>query len=909
VIDFNRSATLFVALTLAASGASAQRRRPKVELEKPTTPAPQQPAAAQQNAASAAVTFGVTMLKPFKARSIGPAVMGGRVSDIAYDPSDPYTFYVGLATGGVMKTSNNGGSFEGIFEKEAVASIGAVAVAPSDPKVVWVGTGEANDRNSSGWGNGVYRSTDGGATWTNTGLGTSRAIARIVIKPDDPRTAWVAAVGDLWTPGGERGLYKTADGGQTWKAVLKADAPYDGIVGCGDVAIDPTNPNVVFAAMYARRRTPWSFLSGPDVIDGKDLGGIFKSTDGGTTWKKLTAGLPSMTGRIGLNVFRKDPRIVYAVVQSAEGGAGADDITSKHGGVFRSDDAGETWTRMSGLDPRPFYFSQIRVDPANDKRVYVLGYALHVSEDGGKTFREDFFAKVHPDCHALAIDWRNPSRLLLGNDGGVYQSYEGGKGWQFLNRIAAGEYYRIDLDMSQPYRIAGGLQDNLNWVGPSATDTKDGIVNADWIDIGGGDGFWCVFDPVDPNVVYAESQQGFLHRFNLKTGELKNLRPEPVEGREGFRFHWDAPLIGSTHAKGVMYLGGNRVFRLSNRGEDWRAISPDLSSRDLAKMTSVGSGAENYGVVYSLAESPVKAGMLWAGTDDGKVWVTEDEGAHWTDVSANVPQPARGQWVSRIEPSAFDPLVAYIAFDAHRAGNFAPLVYRTGDGGKTWQSVAGNLPASGPVRVVREDPRNQSLLFAGTEFGLFISVDRGASWVPFGGLPTVAVDDIKIHPRDRDLVIATHGRSLFVFDDLRPFEDLTAATLGSDATLFAPRPAFGRVLLPGSVDWGGTAEYRGENPPQGAILNYYIREYTGEPAKISVADAANHTVANITAPSTPGFNRVVWDLKWTKDLLTEYGGEGQKFVKPGEYTVTLSYGKTKATQKLDVSIAEGLETR
>ena len=849
------------------------------------------------------------MLKAFKARSIGPAVMSGRVADIAFDPQDPATFYVALGTGGLMKTSTNGATWEGIFDKQKVAAIGAVAVAASDPKVVWVGTGEANDRNSTSWGDGVYRSTDGGETWTNMELRGSKAIARIVVHPGDPKTAYVAAMGDLWNWGGERGCYKTTDGGATWTLMLAA-AEQKERVGCGDIAMDPKDPNVLYAALYARQRKPWSFTYGPDATGGKDLGGIFKSSDGGASWKKLSNGLPMMTGRIGLSVHAKNPRIVYAIVQSDEGGtSGIDDIKSRSGGIFRSEDGGESWKRMNALDPRPFYFSQIRVDPENDQRVYVLGFALHVSDNGGESFREDLFEKIHPDNHALVIDPRNPGRLLLGTDGGPYQSWDSGKTWHHLNNFPAGEFYRINADMSTPYRICGGLQDNLNWVGPSRTHTKDGILNSDWINIGGGDGFYCVFDASDPDFVYAESQEGFVHRFNLRTGEAKDLRPEPAEGQSAFRFHWNAPLIASRHHEGTMYLGGNHVFRLSGHGEHWDRISPDLSTQQLAKMITVGSGAENYGVVYALAESPVQAGLLWAGTDDGKLWITSDDGGAWTDLSTNLPVAAKGQWIYRIEAGGHDAKVAYLAVDAHRMGNYAPLLYRTADGGKSWQSIASNLPADGPVKVLREDPRNPDLLFAGTEFGLFVSQNRGVAWVKFGGLPTVAVDDILIHPRDADLVIATHGRSLYVVDDIVPLEELTTAVSGQEATLFTPRKAFGSYPLPGSGDWTGKADFRGENPPEGALISFNLKSFSGEPVEIKITNAQDQPVAKFKMTGTPGINRFNWDLKPTKEVVTEYGGEGQKFVRPGEYTITLKYGETKATQKLMVEIAPGIETR
>lgn len=849
-------------------------------------------------------------LAGMKARSIGPAVMGGRVSEIALDPQDPFTFYVALGTGGLFKTTNDGSTFSPVFEKEAVASVGAVAVAPSDPKVVWLGTGESNDRNSSSWGSGVYRSTDGGDSWTSVGLAPTRFIARIAVHPTDPATAWVAAPGDLWNAGRDRGLYKTTDAGKTWTKVLSAPAPYDDRVGAGDVAIDPANPSVLYATLYARRRTPWSFNYGPALTDGKDLGGIFKSTDGGATWRKLEKGLPGATGRIGLSVYRKDPRIVYAVVQSDAGGqSGINDVRSRAGGVFRSEDAGETWTRTSPLDPRPFYFSQVRVDPENDQRVWVLGYALHASFDGGRSFHEDRFGKVHPDCHALAIDPLHPKRMVLGTDGGAYLTRDEGKTWHHLNNFAAGEFYRVNVDMATPYRICGGLQDNVNWVGPSRTLTKEGILNTDWINIGGGDGFYCAFDDENPSVVYSESQGGDIFRFDLASGQVKSLRPEPAEGQPAFRFHWNSPLIGSRHDKGTLYLAGNRVFKLSKQGEHFQAISPDLSAQDPARITAVGSGAETYAIVYALAESPLKAGLLWAGTDDGKLWVTENEGGSWTDLTASLPPAARGQWIMRVEPSHHDPRVAYLAVDAHRGGDYAPLAWRTADLGRTWTSIAGDLPAGGPVKVVREDLKRPDLLFAGTEFGLFASFDRGGHWTPLGGLPTVAVDDILIHPRDHDLIAATHGRSLYVIDDITALEDLTAEVTGSEAHLFPVAPALARHLLPGFADWNGGAVYRGENPPSGATLTFWVREVTGDPVKISITDERDQPVAKLEAPGVPGLGRVTWDLRPGKDVLNDYGGEGQIFVRPGTYKATLKYGKAKSEQSVVVAVAPGVETR
>jgi photosystem II stability/assembly factor-like uncharacterized protein len=621
-----------------------------------------------------------------------------------------------------------------------------------------------------------------------------------------------------------------------------------------------------------------------------------------------------------------------AVVESFEGGTSQlTDLRSKSGGMFRSEDGGEKWTRMSAMDPRPFYFSQIRIDPANDQRVYLLGFGLLVSDDGGKNFREDLGEKVHPDCHAMAIqpgtvpppkppkpeDKNKPpkppvcQRLLLGTDGGIYQSFAGGKNWDHLNKIPSGEFYRISLDDTKPYfRIAGGLQDNENWVGPSGVQSKEAIRNCDWTALAGGDGFYVLFDPTDRDTFYAESQQGEVHRINLRNGELRRLRPEPAEGQPRYRFHWNSPLAMSRHKPGVIYLGGNCVFRLVDRAERYSVISPDLTRNEPMRTNAVGSGAENYGVVFSLAESPKRAGLLWAGTDDGRLWVTENEGAKWTELTSNLPDPARGQWVVHIEPSSSDPNVAYVATNAYRSGDDRATILRTADLGKTWQSVAGDLPVNDPVEVVREDPVNAKLLYAGTHFGLFGSFDQGTHWVRIGDVPPVRVDDIQIHPRTADLAVATHGRSIAILDDTIPFREFTPAIAAKPAQLFSVRSVTGAYLQPGFVDSNGKGIYRGQNPAEGALFTVWIREFTGDEIKIAVTKSTGQPVANLKAPGAPGFTRLNWDLRPTKDVSIEYGGDDPKRLLPaGDYTAELTFGATKMKQTFHVDLAEGITPR
>lgn len=846
------------------------------------------------------------LMKEFEWRSVGPANMGGRVSSFAVAEKHPATFYVGLGTGGVFKTTNLGTAWTAVFEKQPVASIGAVAVWQRNPEVVWVGTGEANSRNSSSWGNGIYRSVDGGSTWKHLGLDATQCIAAVVLDPEDSNTVYVAALGHLWGPNPERGVYRTTDGGAKWELVLKVDDR----TGACDLRMDPSDRRTLYAAMYTRRRSPWAYESGSTT------GGVFRTKDGGHTWKKLSGGLPASTGRIGLDVYRRDPRMVYAVVESHEGGQlDVFEEKSRTGGVFRSEDGGEHWARLSDANPRPFYFSQIRVQPNDSSRVYLLGTDLWLSDDGGRHFRGGGAANLHPDCHAMWVDPVNGERVLLGTDGGIFQSHDRAATWDFLNNLAIGEFYNLALDNRDPYWIYGGLQDNQSWGGPSRTRLladpfigdrpNEGILNDHWFCLGGGDGFHVAVDPDDPDIVYYESQGGRVKRLNLRSGKERALRPVAGEGEPVFRFNWNTPFFVSPHDPTVLWMGGNRVFKLLDRGDRWEVASPDLTTRNPDRMVTGGSGAETACTIVSLAESPVAKGRLWAGTDDGKVWTSPDGGKTWDDVTANVKGVPAGLYVSRIEAGRHDARTAYVAIDGHRADRFEPWLFVTHDAGKSWTSIAGDLPKNSPVIVVREDLEDPSLLFAGTEFGIWFSADAGKKWQKLGvGLPTVAVDDIQIHPRDRDLVIGTHGRSVWVLDDITPLEKWNASRADS-IVLFPPRPATAFYVRSIGGVWGQRM-YTAKNPPFGASLTYWVPTDREDGVKIAISDGAGHAVRRLSGPGTRGFHRLTWDYQTeTKNRIDRPEWSNQpEFVAPGRYTLKLSCGEETARPRtLEVRLA------
>jgi photosystem II stability/assembly factor-like uncharacterized protein len=798
-------------------------------------------------------------LKNLKFREIGPAIMGGRVDDFAVVESDPRIIYVGSAAGGVFKTVNGGASWTPIFDDQPNSTIGDIALAPSDPSIVWVGTGEPNNRQSSSWGNGIYKSMDAGKTWTHMGLKDTQSIGRVVIHPTNPNIVYVAALGHLWGPNKERGVFKTSDGGTTWTQSLYINDD----TGVSDIAMDPQSPNTIYAAAYERRRTAFGYNGGgPD-------GGIYKTVDGGAHWTKLTKSLPTTgdIGRCAVEVYRKNPNIVYVLVEN-----------NATGGIFRSEDKGFNWTRMSATNPRPSYYSQVRIDPNSDQKVWVLGAPLYLSEDGGKTFREDRWPKIHSDFHAMWIDPADSDHIILGSDGGITVTYDSGRSWDYLNNLPLAQFYEIAYNMEKPYRVCGGLQDNYSWCGPSGSLQTQGIANDEWINVGGGDGFDTKLDPNDPNIVYTESQDGNLLRRDLRTGESRSLRPlEDNDKAPRYRFQWNSPLVLSSHDSKTLYYGGNYLFKSTNRGDSWVRLGPDLTTgveRDklpiLGKVPdkdtlSRHDGVQNYPCASTVAESPVRAGVLWVGTDDGNLQVTRDDGKTWANVSGKVPGLKKGAYVAKVEASHHDEGTAYVAFDNHRADDFGIYLYMTTDYGQTWKRITDGIPGeAGTLHVVREDPRNPNLLFAGTEFGLFVSFDRGAKWEKMrNGLPTVPLNDIAIHPRDHDLILGTHGRSIWIMDDITALEQMSDSVLSADLHLFDMRSGTS-FHIANFKGFTGTREFIAANPPYGVVIDYYLKTKVEgrNPVKISVTDKAGNKIRELTGPGEAGINRVNWDLRY-----------------------------------------------
>jgi photosystem II stability/assembly factor-like uncharacterized protein len=867
-----------------------------------------------------------TVLKGLNFRAIGPTQQSGRFVDFAVPAGRPNTFYAASASGGLWKTENNGQSFEPLFDRENVFSIGDVAVAPSAPEVVWLGSGEANNSRSTYWGDGIYKSADGGRTWQNMGLKESHHIGRVVIHPTDPDIVYVAALGHLYSENPERGVFKTTDGGETWAKVL--DVSVDGrAVGVVDLVMDPAAPDTLYAAAYDRFRRPWTYgLGGPGS-------GIHKTVDGGRTWTKLAGGLPTgILGRIGLAVAPKDPKVVYAVIENAnKPGMSAEDRWAEilagkssagmiDGEVYRSDDAGATWAKVSpdkqSVGGYPgYYYGQIIVDPNDTNVVYVLSVGVLASRDGGKTWKSPF--NFGGDNHALWIDPRDSGHMLLGYDHGLGVTWDGGKNWYHPDFLPLAQFYAIDFDMSYPYRVAGGLQDNGSLMGPSTKVGGGGgyygrgggappIRLEDWFTVGGGDGMYNVFDRAANGTLYNESQFGPLTRVNLVTGEAKPIAYQMVKPET--RWNWCAPILVSAHNSDVVYHCGNVVVMSTNRGETWTEISPDLTTRDAAKLPVDGKGGDGniqYCTITTFDESPLLPGLLWAGTDDGKVWITRDNGKAWTELDDKIPgQP--GYWVSRVAASPTDPGTAYVAYTGFRNDDFRPFLFKTTDYGATWTSLAGGLPA-GPVNVVREDPKNPKLLFAGTDFGVYVSLDGGQRWDPMkGDMPTQPIHDLKIQPREADLIIATHGRGAYIVD-IKALQELTPGVLAKDFHLFAVEP---------KVRWVGqdrressSSNFAGQSEPAGLAISYLLRSKPKDAVKVRVY-AGELLLQEIPGSSEAGLNTVQWNMTGRRERTPEeikaaqasprrFRGQTDSAsfaVQPGDYRIVLTVdGKSEST--------------
>lgn len=850
-----------------------------------------------------------TTLSAFRWRSIGPANMAGRITDIEGIPSPSRTFYVAAAAGGIWKTTNAGTSFQPVFDRERVISMGDLAIAPSDTNVVYAGTGEEDSRNSISPGGGVYKTTDGGKTWKLMGLEATQAIGRIVVHPTNPNIAYVAALGHPWGPNRERGLYKTSDGGATWQ-MSKFISDRAGFV---DVAMDPSDPNTLYASSWERVRGPYFLKSGGPGS------ALWKTTDAGTTWTEIRGGgFPTtMKGRIGIAVAQSNPKVVYALVEADTAPnpvkkASAAGRQVRPSGLYRSNDAGATWTKMNDRDVRPFYYSQVRADTKNPDRVYWSSTPVNFSDDGGKTVRNGTIG-IHVDHHAMWIDPNDARHFIVGNDGGVSQTWDGGGNYDFLNTMALGQFYAVSYDMGYPYRVCGGLQDNGSWCGPSRRRNGP-ITNAMWFTVGGGDGFVTAQDPTNPDIIYSESQGGAMGRLNYATGERVQLgkpswrtryqqfedsiiiargdttrpatpaltrRLAELRTREladsattDMRFNWNTPFFLSPHSPSTFYAAGNRVLKSTSRGDRLYPISPDLSTKDSAKIrvsmrttggiTRDATGAETYGTVTALAESPIRPGLLYAGTDDGNVWLTRNDGATWENLTGRFPGVPRLTYVSRIEPSSFDSATFYVTFDNHRVNDFTPYVYATNNYGKTFRSIASNLPTGGPdfVYVIREDPNNRDLLFVGTDVGVYVSRNRGASWQKFmSGLPTVPVQDLRIQPRERELIAGTHGRSIWI-TDIAPLEQMADSVMGRSAYLFVPRTAYQYGQPPVNGEAVGQKAFRAESAPYGAAVSYRLA--SGNPrerARLLITNAAGDTMQTLTGPGGAGIHTVYWDFR------------------------------------------------
>jgi photosystem II stability/assembly factor-like uncharacterized protein len=842
-------------------------------------------------------------------RSIGPANMGGRTADVEGVPGNPNVVYVATGSGGLWKTVNGGMTWKPIFERQGTFSIGDIALAPSNPDVVWVGTGESNVRNSVSFGDGVYKSTDGGKNWQHMGLKDSEHISAIVINPQNPDIVYVGALGHAFGPNSERGVFMTTDGGKSWIKTLYIDNEH----GVSDLEIDNSNPNIMYAGMWSFERKPWTHRSG------SEKGGLFKSIDGGRTWNKLTNGLPKLIGRIGVRIAPSNPNVVYAIVEA------------KDGTLYRSDDRGETFKQVSkntAIVSRGFYYTRVRVDPNNENHVYAVASTLFESIDGGKTFKS-ITGRTHIDYHAFWQDPKNPKRIWVGQDGGVAVTYDGGENWEPVYNMPIGQFYQVHADNRQPfYYLMGGLQDNGAWTGPSRTREPSGIMNDDWRMVSFGDGFYILNNPDDPEIYISESQGGNILRTDFRTREQQEVNPwgrgsgdGPALG-EKYRFNWNAPILLSPHDNNTIYFGGNVVFKSTDFGKTWQQISPDLTTNDPAKQKDAGgpiafenSTAEYHTTIISLAESPVQKGQIWAGTDDGNLQMTTDGGKNWSNVVRNVSGLGANSPVSHVEPSRTNSQTAYVSFDRHMLDDFRPYIFKTSDGGKSWSNVAGNLPSTSYVHVVREDPKNPNLLYAGTELGLFASYTGGGEWIALNlkNLPKVPVNDILVHPRENDLILATHGRSFWIFDDSTPIQQMSSSTLDTLAQLFPVRSAL-RFATRFTRYGIGEKVFTGPNPAYGALITYYLKDKPDDKTtfKVQILDKNGKLVQELDKPSKEkGMNRVSWNLRFggaevrrpPTEEETAFGGPPRgPQVLPGNYTVRLTLGDKTFEQPVEVRL-------
>jgi photosystem II stability/assembly factor-like uncharacterized protein len=826
-------------------------------------------------------------------RTIGPAVMSGRVSALDARVRDGrLTVLVGSASGGLWKSSNGCATFKPVFDRHC-QSIGAVTIDPVNPEVIWVGTGETWTRNSVSIGDGVYKSLDGGDSWTRMGLADSERIAAVVVDPVHPDTVFVAATGRLWSGGGERGVYRSRDGGGHWTRVLAGNDD----TGCSSLAMDPRDPRILYAGMWQFRRKPWTFESGGPGS------GLFKSVDGGSTWQRLERGLPTgPLGRVAVAVAPSDPRVVYALIEAGRSA------------LFRSDDAGVSWKEVNNsfnVTARPFYFANLAVDPKDPMRLWKPGYSLGLSEDGGASFSV-VANSIHGDFHPVWINPANPEQVIVGEDGGLASSQDRGGRWTMHRNLPLGQFYHVSADQETPYNVYGGLQDNDSWMAPSSAQGP--IQNRHWKYVGvGGDGFWTFADPTDPGFVYSESQGGMLGRRNLATGEIRDIQPQAGAGEPKLRFNWNTPVHLSPHEKGTLYIGAQYLFRSRDQGGSWERISPDLTSNDPAKQAQEESGglsvdnssAETHTTLYTICESPRNGRLIWTGSDDGRLHLTRDGGGSWSEVGHNVPGLPAGAWVSWVQASQYREDTAYATFDAHAQGDMATYVFRTRDYGRTWQPLASSA-LSGYAHVIKEDPVNPELLFLGTELGLHLSLDGGRNWARFKaeGFPDrVAVRDLVVHPREHDLVLATHGRGIWIIDDISALRTLDPATLEREAAFLPGRPGQRKVF--GDDNWAnGDAEYDGPGPASGVVITYHLnkRHIFGE-LKLEVVDGAGQVIATLPSGKRRGINRVSWSMRLAAPNMAaaaqpSYASMMGPRVLDGSYSVRL----TKAGQVLSAPL-------